>query len=337
VRRLSLAFACVLLVGAAPPRFGEAVARLDADVVALDEHRGPAELDALVDDAIVLSIAAGPGDARAEASSIVNALVHLAHTQPTGGRDVEGAGRWLIDALPDAARPLRTALLAAPWPAIAALPADVDPDAIVARLAAAGVRVNRRIAALDELDPPVAAAVRAVQPAMARVIGEGEGKVFAGTGVNVAPEGLVLTNAHLAERPGATMIVEFPDGSRYRGTCVEIDPRRDLALLSLDGAVALPTARLAEAPPKRHDPVVLIGGPGGGAFPPFRVIAGTILDIRDGAVAHDAPTEWGNSGTPLLDASGRIVALHNAYDDRTAIRYAVPWEALRDFLDHTAR
>jgi S1-C subfamily serine protease len=203
-------------------------------------------------------------------------------------------------------------------------------------LATHGVAVNPRLVALDALGP-AAAPLRAVQPAVVRIYGDG-----AGTGVNLAAEGRVLTNAHVPERLGAELWVEFPDGSRYLGVCVRLDARRDLAELALANAIALPTAALAAAPPLVGDTFVLVGHPGGptGDPPPFRVIEGVLLELRTprdglqalGAAAHDAPTAEGHSGSPLFDAAGGIIALHNSYNGRSGMRHAVSWEALRAFL-----
>ena len=52
-----------------------------------------------------------------------------------------------------------------------------------------------------------------------------------------------------------------------------------------------------------------------------------------GRTKHDAWTYWGHSGSPLFDPSGGIVALHNSWDSKTAMRHAVPHEAIEAFLD----
>ncbi len=50
-----------------------------------------------------------------------------------------------------------------------------------------------------------------------------------------------------------------------------------------------------------------------------------------GRTKHSAWTYWGHSGSPLFDVEGRIVALHNSWDSRTAMRHAVTWEAIDKF------
>lgn len=230
--------------------------------------------------------------------------------------------------------PLMRALVEATPDALHGLPTPVDPDAVVATLAREGVPVNRYLDALDVLPTALRDALRPVQPAVARIV---SGK-YGGTGVNLDPTGLVLTADHvITELP---VRVEFPDGSTFVGTLDHRDPLRDLALVRLVDAVALPHAELAPAAPTVGEAIVLIGHPGSRSRPPFRVITGELRGfrlLRDGpqaigATAHDAQTDWGHSGSPLFDWTGHIVALHNSWNSATGLRHAVSWEAMRAFL-----
>lgn len=232
------------------------------------------------------------------------------------------------------AGPLMRALVEATPEALHGLAVPVDPDGVVARLASEGVPVNRYLEALEVLPRPVRDALRPVQPAVVRVV---SGK-FGGTGVNLAARGLVLTADHvITELP---VSVEFPDGSRFVGTIERRDHLRDLALVRLAGAVALPRAELAPEPPEVGESIVIIGHPGSRTRAPFQVTTGTLRGfrlVRDGpqaigATAHDALTDWGHSGSPLFDTSGHIVALHNSWNSATDMRHAVSWEAMRAFL-----
>ncbi|KAK4090654.1 hypothetical protein Purlil1_4790 [Purpureocillium lilacinum] len=53
-----------------------------------------------------------------------------------------------------------------------------------------------------------------------------------------------------------------------------------------------------------------------------------------GALMHDCWTYWGHSGAPLVErrAAGALVGLHSSWDDETAMRRGVPWEAVTAFL-----
>ncbi|HVV83731.1 MAG TPA: serine protease, partial [Kofleriaceae bacterium] len=208
--------------------------------------------------------------------------------------------------------------------------------------AAAAPRANPYLANVDAeiSDPAWRAAIRAVQPATVKLGG--------GSGVNLSPDGLVLTAGHVVDAVGTELTVRFPDGTDYPGVATAYDGEHDLALVSLKGAHDLPVARLAAAPPRIGDDVVVIGQPGtrtpDGAptgYQPWTVSVGHIRGFRDGArtgeqhlgrTKHDAWTYWGHSGSPLFDRAGAIVALHNSWDSTTAMRHAVTWEAITAFL-----
>ena len=76
-------------------------------------------------------------------------------------------------------------------------------------------------------------------------------------------------------------------------------------------------------------------------YKPFHVSTGAIRGISDnplgdqalGRAKHDAWTYWGHSGSPLFNEQGAIVALHNSWDSSTAMRHAVPHQAIVYFLD----
>ncbi|PKN56060.1 MAG: hypothetical protein CVU56_18200 [Deltaproteobacteria bacterium HGW-Deltaproteobacteria-14] len=194
-------------------------------------------------------------------------------------------------------------------------------------------------------DPTIRAAIRGVQPAAVKLGG--------GSGVNLAPEGLVLTNAHVAKDVGAAYTVLFPDGRTFPGRAVAIDHELDLALVALTGAAGLPVAPVSRRAPRVGDFVAAIGQPGTSTpdgqptgYQRFHVSTGKIRGFLDdplgdqslGRTKHDAWTYWGHSGSPLFDRRGAIVALHNSWDSTTAMRHAVTWQAIVHFLAaHDAR
>lgn len=273
-------------------------------------------------------------------------LADGAPVPPATAEAFDSAKAALLTALPVEAGPLRGALARASLADIGALEPALAPEAVVGALAAAGVGVNRALVEVNRLPEELRRAVRRVQPAAVRILA---GKAV-GSGVNLAADGRVLTAAHVVGKLGARVTVEFPDGSRYQGDVVAFDERADTARIALRGAAFLPTASLAPAPPRPGAPVAVVGQPASispeGAdrsYRPFHVSWGHIVavepdttrDQRLGGVTHDAWTYWGHSGSPLFDAQGRVVALHNSWNEGDGTRHAVPWERLREPLAQT--
>lgn len=188
-------------------------------------------------------------------------------------------------------------------------------------------------------DRRLRATIRRVQPATVRL--------HNGSGVNIAASGLILTAGHCVDRKGQGKRVEFPDGRVFRGVVTAVDTHYDLALIKLSGASGLPFATIAGAAPAQGDRVVTIGQPGTHTpqgeptgYEPWHVSVGAIRGFLKnrlgsqtlGRTKHDAWTYWGHSGSPLFNDDGAIVALHNSWDSKTAMRHAVTWEAITDFV-----
>jgi S1-C subfamily serine protease len=222
---------------------------------------------------------------------------------------------------------------------IVAKPAPVESAPLVKEKSLSS---NPYLKKIDEVvsDATVRQAIRAVQRACVRLP--------TGSGVNLMPDGLILTNAHVANKLGNRMRVEFPNGEMLESTCVAIDPHLDLALCQVEGGKDLPVAPLAGSPPKVGTPVTCIGQPGSytpngkpTGYKPFHVSSGVIRGLLDnplgsqklGRAMHDAWTYWGHSGSPLFNDDGGIVALHNSWDSTTAMRRAVPYQAIAAFLE----
>jgi S1-C subfamily serine protease len=283
-------------------------------------------------------------------------LLHVLHkyeqSLPGGGPDV----RWFVDvalgrakeappgrgeekakepANEQAALPKAPAGTSRKSPA-EAVPATSDPPGPRAELD--NPYLSKVDAALD--DPEVRAAIRRVQPACVRLGGA--------SGVNLTPDGHVLTCAHVAKKEGAKLSVLFPDGRKFTGTCTALDEHLDLAVVTLSADEELPSAPLAKAAPEKGTAVVCVGQPGGNTpagkptnYQPFHVSTGMIRGYLDdpagdqsplGRCKHDAWTYWGHSGSPLFNEAGQVVALHNSWDSSTAMRHAVTHQAIVEFL-----
>ncbi|HEY6099296.1 MAG TPA: trypsin-like peptidase domain-containing protein [Anaeromyxobacter sp.] len=151
-----------------------------------------------------------------------------------------------------------------------------------------------------------------------------------GSGVVLAQDGFVLTNAHVASRAPLRVRVS---GSRVAsGEVVGADERTDLAVLRAD-ARDLPPLPLAERRLRVGELVLAIGNPLGfersvsvGVVSALHRNLGAPRGVvLEGLVQTDAAVNPGNSGGPLLDARGAVVGITTAMLPwASGIGFAVP-------------
>ena len=177
-------------------------------------------------------------------------------------------------------------------------------------------------AALDAYSQTVSSVVDHVGPAVVHlhVIGAGGKKRGSGSGVLIAPDGLLLTNSHVAS--GASQIaVSTQAGEQLSARLIGDDPDTDLALVRVTEQVTLPAARLGDSKQlRRGQLVVAIGNPLGFES---TVTAGVVSALGrslraatgrliEDLIQTDAALNPGNSGGPLVASSGEVVGINTA-------------------------
>ena len=173
-----------------------------------------------------------------------------------------------------------------------------------------------------------------------------------GSGVLIGTKGEILTNAHVVEAC-QIITVKLASGNSQTAVLVARDERNDLAVVRLTGAdnPATSVAVFREGQPVRAgDAVVALGYPLSGLLATDATLSvGNVSGLS--GIADDsrylqisAPVQPGNSGGPLLDASGHLVGIVTAKlnalrvarftgDISENVNFALKAEVARTFLD----
>lgn len=138
---------------------------------------------------------------------------------------------------------------------------------------------------------------------------DGHGK---GSGVIWHPDGLIITNAHVlgdAHRARVT----YGDGREGEAQVLVRDDRRDIAVLKAD-STGHPLVPFGNPAALRPGSIVLaLGHPWGIAHAVSLGVVHAITRDRRGEPRHiaaDVRLAPGNSGGPLVDATGRLVGIN---------------------------
>lgn len=180
------------------------------------------------------------------------------------------------------------------------------------------------------LDEAMAAVADSLRRSVVRV--RPRGKDGGGAGVIWRPDGLIVTNAHVAG--GGNVDVELSDGRVLAGTVADRDPGRGLASVRI-AAGDLPAADVAHAAGLRAGDLVLaLGHPHGWVGALSVGVVHSVERAGPGGAPHAIRAALrlapGSSGGPLADARGRVVGI-NALVAR-GLGVAIPTETVERFL-----
>jgi serine protease Do len=135
------------------------------------------------------------------------------------------------------------------------------------------------------------------------------------SGVIIAEDGLILTAAHVAEKPGRQMRVILQDGKRVIATTLGLDKSADAALMQLnDNDLKWPCVKVSRDVLKTRAGqwCFALGHPGG--FDKERGVVlrvGKIVKQTANSLQSDCVLMGGDSGGPLFNLEGQVIGIHS--------------------------
>ena len=194
-----------------------------------------------------------------------------------------------------------------------------------------------------EIEGIISKGINKAYPACVRILGFDTVKNVQNSsqfsGVVVTPEGHILTVAHTVI-PKRMYKVTFPDGrvclamALARIVTVETTNQPDVAMMKIITKGTWPYAEMGwSSTLKIDEPCISISYPETLAqlFPTIRF--GKITDLLNewGFIRSSCAMEPGDSGGPLFDYMGRVIALHSRCDTSEEMNYEVPVNLYRKY------
>ncbi len=169
-----------------------------------------------------------------------------------------------------------------------------------------------------------------------------------GSGVIIAGDGRIVTNAHVVE--GADRVrVALTDGREFDAKVIGVDKPTDLAVLDVE-ATGLPVLPFGDSEkPRVGDVVLAVGNPlGVGQTVTMGILSakGRATGAGDGSyedfLQTDAPINQGNSGGALVTAQGELIGINSQIltpsGGNIGIGFAIPATMARhvvnEIVDH---
>jgi serine protease Do len=192
---------------------------------------------------------------------------------------------------------------------------------------------SERLAGLAEPDPRNAADLRAIEARLESIVDRvrqctvgilvGDAQ---GSGVIVSENGLVLTAGHVVMTPGRKVTVVLSDGKHLEARALGVNAGSDCGAVQIAEGGPFPACKLSDMKTLRAgDWCVATGHPGGfqeGRTPVVRL--GRVVELMGGMLQSDCPLLGGDSGGPLFDLNGNVIAIHSRIGARTTLNLHVP-------------
>ena len=175
---------------------------------------------------------------------------------------------------------------------------------------------------------------RALEATVSIKVGEGFG-----SGVIVSPEGLILTAAHVTAAVDEELTVVLNDGTEHKAVSMGLVSDSDAAMMRILEPDVYPYVEINKQNDYRLGHWVFAVGHSGG-FDKERgpvVRLGRVVKDSETTLQSDCKVIGGDSGGPLFDMAGRLIAIHSRVSKTMEQNMHVPmreylkhWDALKD-------
>lgn len=169
-------------------------------------------------------------------------------------------------------------------------------------------------------------AAQAMPATVGVVVGQG-----AGSGVIISADGLVLTAGHVIGKADRRAKIFLPDGRKLIGKTLGANHEIDAGMIQLDDPpVDLPYLPVAKTQPKVGEWVITLGQPNGtftDRAPPLRL--GRTLAGGDDWICTDCTLVGGDSGGPLINLRGEVLAVHSSIGPEIVHNFHIPVVEIR--------
>jgi len=188
-------------------------------------------------------------------------------------------------------------------------------------LALSGTKLNVA-GVVAKVGPSVVSIRSTITTARNPFFGGGGTEEAAGTGVIISSDGEIMTNAHVIDGASTVKVTLAGESQARTASVIGEDTAADLALLKISNVKGLPAAALGKSSDIAvGDDVVAIGNAlalRGGPTVTRGIISALDRSLESGTstmtglIQTDASISSGNSGGPLVDATGKVIGINSA-------------------------
>ncbi|HSP43711.1 MAG TPA: trypsin-like peptidase domain-containing protein, partial [Luteolibacter sp.] len=158
-------------------------------------------------------------------------------------------------------------------------------------------------------------------------------KQGSGSGVIVSPDGLILTAAHVSMGVGKNLTVVMEDGTRHDAVTLGLVADSDAAMMRITEEGTYPFVEVDRDNTTRLGDWVFSLGHSGG-FDKDRGLVlrlGRLVRIANNTVQSDCMLIGGDSGGPLFDLDGKLIAIHSRVGTNLQVNNHVP---MSEYVEH---